>query len=70
MFGRRVSKGTRERPRAMSSASATWTMPASTVKGSPRRRWAMIACSASATITVRLGSLVDVLEQLAAAGRR
>ena len=57
MFGRRVSNGTRERPRAMSSASATWTTPASTVKGSPRRRWEMIACSASATITVRLGSL-------------
>ena len=30
MFGRRVSNGTRERPLAMSSASATRTIPAST----------------------------------------
>jgi hypothetical protein len=38
MFGRLVSNGTRERPFARSSASATRTMPASSVTGSPRRR--------------------------------
>ena len=57
MFGRRVSNGTRERPRAMSSASATRTIAPSIVNGSPRRRWEMIACSASDTTIVRFGSL-------------
>ena len=47
------STGSRERPWAMSSASATRTTPASTVYGSPRRRWPMIACSDSAITTVR-----------------
>ena len=56
MFGRPASNGTRERPCSMSSASATRTTPASSVIGSPRRRWPMIACSASATITERSGS--------------
>ena len=56
MFWWPASNGTRERPRAMSSASATRTMPASTVNGSPARRWPMIACSASATTTERSGS--------------
>ena len=63
MFGRRVSKGMRERPLAMSSASATRTMPASIVIGSPRRRWPITACSASETTTVSSGLLVDPLEQ-------
>ena len=56
MFGRRVSKGTRERPDAMSRASATRTTPASIVNGSPRRRWPITACSASAITIVRSGS--------------
>ena len=56
MFGRRSENGMRERPSAMSSASATRTIPASTVIGSPRRRWPMIAWSASAAITERSGS--------------
>ena len=50
------SNGIRERPFAMSSASATRMMPASTVSGSPSARWLMIACSASDTITVLSGS--------------
>ncbi len=56
MFGRRVSKGTRERPEAMSRASATRRTAASIVKGSPARRWPITACSASAVTTVRSGS--------------
>ena len=48
--------GIRERPFAMSSASATRMMPASTVNGSPSARWLMIACSTSDTTTVRSGS--------------
>jgi hypothetical protein len=56
MLGRRVSNGTRERPDAMSRASATLTTPASIVKGSPRRRCPMTAWSASARTTVRSGS--------------
>ncbi len=53
---RPASTGTRERPCAMSSASATRTTPASTVYGSPRRRCPMIVCSASEATTVRSGS--------------
>ena len=56
MFGRRVSNGIRERPLAMSSASATRTMPASIVIGSPARRWPITACSASEMTTVSSGS--------------
>ena len=56
MPSRPDSTGTRERPWAMSSASATRTTPASSVYGSPRRRWPMIAPSASETTTVRSGS--------------
>ena len=56
MFGLLVSNGIRERPLAMSSASATRTMPASTVTGSPRRRWPITACSASDITTVSSGS--------------
>ena len=50
------STGIRERPSAMSSASATRTTPASSVYGSPRRRWPMMQCSASAMTTVSAGS--------------
>ena len=56
MFWWPVSNGTRERPRAMSSASATRTTPASTVSGAPLRRWPLIACSASEEMIVRSGS--------------
>ena len=56
MFWWPASNGTRERPLAMSSASATRTIPASIVNGSPRRRWPMIACSVSATTIERSGS--------------
>ena len=47
----------------MSSASATRTTPASIVIGSPRRRWPITACSASADHDRPLGLLVDPLEQ-------
>ena len=40
----------------MSSASATRTMAASIVSGSPRERWEITACIASATMIVRSGS--------------
>ena len=64
MLGRRVSNGTRERPDAMSRASATLNTPASMVNGSPRRRWPITACRASAMHDRPLGLLVDLLEQL------
>ena len=50
------SNGIRERPFAMSSASATRRMPASSASGWPSERWLMIACSTSDTITVSSGS--------------
>ena len=56
MLGRRVSNGMRERPLAMSSASATRTMPDSIVIGSPRLRWPITACRASEITTVSSGS--------------
>jgi hypothetical protein len=56
MFGRRDSKGTRERPCDMSSASATRTTPASSVSGWPSLRCPITACSASAATTDRTGS--------------
>ena len=56
MLVRPASNGTRERPLAMSSASATRTIPASRVSGSPLRRWPMMAPRASATTTERSGS--------------
>ena len=53
---RPCSNGMRERPFAMSSASATRTMPASSVSGLPYSRWLVIGCSTSAAITVSSGS--------------
>ena len=53
---RPLSKGIRERPFAMSSASATRTIPASSDSGWPPERCAMIVCSTSAMTTVRSGS--------------
>ena len=50
------SNGIRERPLAMSSASPTRRMPASSESGSPSARWLVIAWSTSLTITVRSGS--------------
>ena len=50
------SNGIRERPWAMSSASATRTTPASSENGSPPARCEMIACSTSEVITVSSGS--------------
>jgi len=50
------SNGMRERPFAMSSASATRIRPASIVSGWPSERWLMIACSTSAVSTVTSGS--------------
>ena len=49
-------KGMRERPFDMSSASATRTMPASRLSGSPSERCAVMVCSTSAMTTVRSGS--------------
>ena len=63
MFGRRVSNGMRERPLAMSSASATRTMPASIVIGSPARRCPITAWSASGDHDGQLRVLVDPVEQ-------
>ena len=56
MFVWPASNGTRERPRAMSSASATRTIAPSIVNGSPLERCEMIACIASATTIERVGS--------------
>ncbi len=56
MFARPASNSTRERPLAMSSASATRTIAASIVSGLPRERCEMTACIASATTIVRSGS--------------
>ena len=53
---RPVSNGIRERPLAMSSASATRTTPASTESGWPSERWEMIVCSTSAWTIVASGS--------------
>ena len=53
---RPASNGMRERPFAMSSASATRTMPASSVSGSPSARCEVIVCSTSAVTIVRSGS--------------
>ena len=50
------SNGMRERPFAMSRASATRRTPASSVSGSPSARWLVIDCSASDTTTVSSGS--------------
>ena len=48
--------GIRDRPCAMSSASATRTTPASSVYGSPLRRWPITQCITSAITIVRSGS--------------
>ena len=50
------SNGIRERPLAMSSASATRTTPASTESGTPSERWEMIVWSTSAWTIVSSGS--------------
>ena len=50
------SNGIRERPSSMSSASATRTIPASSVSGCPDSRCEVIACSTSETTTVSSGS--------------
>ena len=50
------SKGIRERPSSMSSASATRTIPASRVSGCPDSRWEVIVSSTSETTTVSSGS--------------
>jgi metal-dependent HD superfamily phosphatase/phosphodiesterase len=47
MDTRPCSNGIRERPFAMSSASATRRMPASSESGCPSERWLVIACSTS-----------------------
>ena len=60
-----LSNGMRERPFAMSSASATRTMPASSVSGLPSARWLMIACSTSDDDHGLVGLLVEAVEQLA-----
>ena len=56
MSRRPASNSTRERPLAMSSASATRTMPPSTVSGRPLDRCEITACIASATTIERSGS--------------
>ena len=50
------SNGIRDRPCAMSSASATRRIPASRDSGSPSARWLVIAWRTSETTTVRSGS--------------
>ena len=56
MFCWPASNGIRDRPLAMSSASATRTIAPSIVNGAPRERWEITACIASATTTDRSGS--------------
>ena len=53
MFTCPASNGMRERPRVMSSASATRTTPASSVVGRCWRLWQMMACSESDQTAMR-----------------
>ena len=48
-----ASKGMRDLPFVMSRASATRTMPASTVMGLPSLLWEMMACRVSERMIVR-----------------
>ena len=54
MFGSSLSA--RERPLAMSSASATRTIEPSIVNGAPLERCEMIACDASEQMMALVGS--------------
>ena len=58
------ANGMRERPFAMSSASATRTTPASSDSGSPSERCEVMHCSTSAITTVLHRLLVQALEHV------
>ena len=58
------SNGMRDRPFAMSSASAMRTMPASRVSGLPPERCEMMACCTSARMIARMSGCVDLGQDL------